>query len=355
MNTAKISVQVTVYNKELYLTKCLNSILDQTLKDIEIVCVDDASTDNSLSILKDYQKKDNRIKIFKHSRNRGKIHARKTAFMEANGDFMVFVDADDFIEPDMCELLYKKAIRELADFVQFNGQIYDPEHILTKTLYQRYNNRFSKGVDCKFEGNEIFKHYALPIRNNLCLSMYKKNLYKKVIPFISDDAPLRGDDSLLSFFLMYYARKYIFCNKIFYNYRASNTSDNLNNISLNLAKSQIEGRSKVIFHAKSFAEANNLKWDNHEAPFFVLSRILVGYSADFMNRCYEAAGKEKEDLIRHFGDCFGGEALLFFLKEIENLKTCEYCNNTLRKALSIIYSSKLWKTKKSLQWRIRKL
>ncbi len=374
MNNAKISIQVAVYNKEIYLAKCLNSILDQTLKDIEIVCVDDASTDNSLSILKDYQKKDSRIKIVKHDRNKGLIHARKTAFMAANGEFIAFVDADDFIESDMCELVYKKAVKECADFVQFNGQIYDPDHVLTKKLFQRYSNGFSKGVDCTFEGTEIFIHYARPIRVNLCLSIYKKNLYKKVIPFISDDAPRRGDDNLLSFFLMYYARKYVFLDKIFYNYRASKTSANLNNISLDLTKSQIEGRAQVIPHAKCFAKVNNIKWDNHEAPFSVFSRSLVRYSADFMNRCYEAVGEEKDDLIRHFGDCFGGDGLLFFIRDIENLNvelpnarrkienlqvqlksSGKHDNDKLRMELNTIYSSKSWKITKPLRWGMRKI
>jgi glycosyltransferase involved in cell wall biosynthesis len=374
MKNPKVSVQVAVYNKEIYLPKCLNSILNQSLKDIEIVCVDDASTDNSLSILKDYQKYDNRIKIVKHTRNKGQIHARKSAFIAANGEFMAFVDADDFIESDMCELAYKKAVKECADFIQFNGRIYDPEHVLTTKLFKRYNKGFSSGVDCTFEGNEIFKHYAVPIRVNLCLSMFKKKLYKEVIPFISNDAPRRADDNILSFFLMYYARKYAFLNKIFYNYRASKTSANLTNISLSLAKSQIKGRSQAIHYAKNFAKANNIKWDNHKAPFSVFSRSLARYSADFMNRCYVAVDKDKDDLIRYYGDCFGGEGLLFFIKEVKNLNfdltkanekiddspaqlkgSHESYNCILRKARNIINSSRRWKTMKPLHCGIRKI
>ncbi len=92
----KISTIIPVYNAEKYLSVCLNSILNQTLKDIEIICIDDASTDNSLNILKSYQKKDKRIKIYTQEKGyAGK--ARNTGISLAKGKYINFVDADDIV------------------------------------------------------------------------------------------------------------------------------------------------------------------------------------------------------------------------------------------------------------------
>ena len=103
---AKISVIVPVYNTELYLTECLDSLANQTLKDIEIICIDDGSTDNSLQILNSYSKKDVRFKTI-HKENGGVVSARITGLELAESEFVCFVDSDDWIELDMLEVLYK--------------------------------------------------------------------------------------------------------------------------------------------------------------------------------------------------------------------------------------------------------
>lgn len=104
----KISIIVPVYNTEPYLEQCLDSIINQTLEDIEIICVNDGSTDNSLSILEEYASKDNRIKII-NQENEGQGFARNNGLKSVNGEYVLFVDSDDWIELNTCEALYKKA------------------------------------------------------------------------------------------------------------------------------------------------------------------------------------------------------------------------------------------------------
>ena len=113
-----VSVIVPVYNGEKYLNQCLDSISNQTLKDIEIICINDGSTDNTSSILKKYSSKDNRFKIIT-TENRGQGCARNSALNEAIGEYISFVDADDWIESDSLELLYKKAKSDDLDMVFF--------------------------------------------------------------------------------------------------------------------------------------------------------------------------------------------------------------------------------------------
>ena len=111
----KVSVIIPVFNTEKYLTKCLDSVCNQTLSDIEIICVDDCSTDNSLNILKEYASKDNRIKLIEFKENKGAAVARNTGIIEAKGEYVGFIDSDDYVDLDFYEKLYNIGVCENAD------------------------------------------------------------------------------------------------------------------------------------------------------------------------------------------------------------------------------------------------
>jgi len=107
----KVSVIIPVYNVEKYLRECLDSVINQTLKDIEIICINDGSTDSSLDILNEYKKKDNRIIVITQE-NQGVGITRNTGIKLANGEFVIFIDPDDlYPENDILETLYDKAIK----------------------------------------------------------------------------------------------------------------------------------------------------------------------------------------------------------------------------------------------------
>ena len=117
---AKISIVIPVYNVEKYLRECLDSVVNQTLDDIEIICVNDASTDNSLAILKEYSQRDSRIKIIDKDSNDGLGVTRNIGQKSAQGKYVLFLDSDDYIELDACEKLYAKIEKEKTDAVYFN-------------------------------------------------------------------------------------------------------------------------------------------------------------------------------------------------------------------------------------------
>ena len=112
---AKISVIIPVYNVEKYLKECLDSLLIQTLKDIEIICIDDCSTDSSPVILAEYAKRDSRIRVFRNEENRGQGYSRNKGIEYAQGEYIGFVDADDEIENNYFEYLYNRAKSNDAD------------------------------------------------------------------------------------------------------------------------------------------------------------------------------------------------------------------------------------------------
>lgn len=126
----KVSVIIPVYNTEKYLRRCLDSVCNQILSDIEIICINDCSTDNSLEILREYSAKDERVKVIDFKENKGAAVARNVGIDEAKGEYIGFVDSDDFVDLDFYEKLYTKAIETGADVAKGNIKSYNNE---TKT------------------------------------------------------------------------------------------------------------------------------------------------------------------------------------------------------------------------------
>lgn len=144
--TPKISVIIPVYNVEKYLHECIDSIINQTFKNIEIICVDDGSTDNSYKILHEYASKDNRF-ILLRQENKGAGTARNAGLKIATGDFLAFLDADDFFEHDMLEIALNKIQETEADFVIYNSnqfndktkEFINPNWVLRYDLFPNKN------------------------------------------------------------------------------------------------------------------------------------------------------------------------------------------------------------------------
>lgn len=119
----EVSVVVPVYNVEQYLAQCLDSVLEQSGVDLEVVCVDDCGTDHSREILEEYQARDPRIRVVSHSENRGLSAARNTGIENARGDFVVFLDSDDLLNPDKLALQVAAIRRDQADMVYFHTDL----------------------------------------------------------------------------------------------------------------------------------------------------------------------------------------------------------------------------------------
>lgn len=122
----KVSVIITVYNGEMYLRQCLDSVCNQTLREIEIICVDDGSTDSSYDILKEYQEKDDRFKLYRQQ-NLYEGVARNTGKAHATGQYMIFWDCDDFFAENALELMYNRAVETQADVCVCGGNQYFEE------------------------------------------------------------------------------------------------------------------------------------------------------------------------------------------------------------------------------------
>lgn len=127
MSEIKVSVIMPVYNAETYLEEAIECLICQTLKEIEIICVDDGSTDRSLEILEEYSKRDDRIKIL-HQRNLYAGVARNNGLKQANGEFVIFLDSDDLFERGLLEKTYKQGKKVNADIVLFGGECFNVDN-----------------------------------------------------------------------------------------------------------------------------------------------------------------------------------------------------------------------------------
>lgn len=171
----KISVIIPVYNVEKYLEQCINSLLNQTLKDCEFIFVNDGSKDSSKEIIEKYKALDNRI-ILINQENQGVSIARNNGLNVAKGEYIGFVDADDYIEEDMYETLYNATIEDNCDVVLSNWKHEISGNFITK------NYRFPKNtlLDRTFINNIILPYFLEEDNlNTVCNKLYKNLIIKE--------------------------------------------------------------------------------------------------------------------------------------------------------------------------------
>lgn len=162
MSIPKVSVIIPVFNSENLLNDCLESVKNQTLDDIEIICVDDGSTDNSYNILENFSKNDDRFKVF-HQENSGAGFSRNVALDKSTGEFILFLDSDDWIENDTCERLYNQATNLNSDLVLFDAVRHLPDSQsmdLIHFLEDGSNKDFSSlSFDYEFVKDKVLNAY----------------------------------------------------------------------------------------------------------------------------------------------------------------------------------------------------
>jgi len=166
----KVSLIVPVYNVEDYLRKCVDSIIGQTLRDIEIILVDDGSTDNSGKICDEYAERDDRIRVI-HKTNGGLSDARNAGIDVATSPFVMFIDSDDWVEPGYCELPYNEAIKNNADLVLFAYRI-----IREDGTADNKETGMHEGLLNKIEAYDFNVNFALAA----WLGLYKKELFDNI-------------------------------------------------------------------------------------------------------------------------------------------------------------------------------
>lgn len=209
----KVSVIVPVYNVEKYLHKCIESIINQTLSSIEIILIDDGSTDNSSYIIDEYAKIDSRVKVI-HKENGGQSSARNIALDMARGEYIGFVDSDDWLELDMYENLYNLIRESESDIAVCGRQTYDEDGKLTNKV-----NIEDKIIDLnkisleEYIVKELFYKHTVVVWNKL----YKKKIINNNNIRFENVNYVGSEDALFNGMVLCHTKKIIALNKIYYN------------------------------------------------------------------------------------------------------------------------------------------
>lgn len=319
-NNSLISILVPVYNAAQYLPRCIESIINQTYKNLEIICVDDGSTDNSLKILRSYQSKDSRILVI-HQKNTGVVGAKKTAMRLAQGDYIGYVDSDDWIEPTMYENLITYMKDNDADIVCCGT--YKDYSNYTNIVTQGYKEGIYEKEDIIDSDNgyglvslkEIDKYF---ITNYLWDKVYKREVIFENQLLVPDDIS-DGDDTACVYPTILVSNKIGILEKCYYHYCIRDNS--LSQTTINGKEKYVKLfqyiREKLSVQIKSYPSLNSqIKMMEYSHKLLGNPKEIISYSNGILfpfGKIYENAN------IVIYGDGRFGNQLQKILKEYEKL------------------------------------
>lgn len=274
-----ISVVVPVFNSEKYLDQCLTSILEQRYTNLEVILVDDGSSDNSLWICRKYEKADARV-IVMHQRNSGQMVATRLGVNEAHGDYLSFIDSDDYILPDMFSTMVSEISLHGSDIVtiagkSFNGNI---EHLYADTLREGFYDRdaiSSYIIPNMFSNHSLYGKRG--IHSSKALKLFRASLFRGVINNLPLDIQM-GEDLLCTYSCLIKAESISILprDKVGYMYRLNTSS-----ISWVYKKDLFSKSMKLCNFLRSIPEVNDNKHFqsemDYEVCFFSINAFLNEY------------------------------------------------------------------------------
>lgn len=223
---AKVSLIVPVYNVEKYLGKCLESCRSQTLNDIEIICIDDGSTDHSGKILDEFAAEDSRVTII-HKENEGLSSARNAGLRVANGEWIMFLDSDDFIEPNACERVWVESQEEDTEIIVFGSDFF-PKHPVPKDAYWLQNVLYTRTQ--RFYEFEPYILFDMPGAKPFVWRQAFSSSFLKNHSLEFDETAKFAEDILFQFMVFPHAKHISFIADSLYHYRIGRKGSLMQNI-----------------------------------------------------------------------------------------------------------------------------
>lgn len=301
MNAPLISVIVPIYKVEDYLKECIDSIIDQTYKNLEIILVDDGSPDKCPDICDEYASKDTRIKVI-HKPNGGLSDARNAGLDVCKGDYVAFVDSDDFVDKEMYEEMVRTSIMHNADIVRCDFRMYGGSKYQKHSLYHKHQSI------TMLQGFEPLK--ALLSWNTHCAAWDK--LYKR--DFINNTRFIKGrlnEDIIFQFLLLKDGGTYVEMNNVYYNYRVRKGS--ITNGSKKLFDDIIKNSSEM----SQYVEINKIPVIQ-EMESYEYSSYIQFCRCQFLNRKEPdvsiSYGEKKQWLKKRFWRVLTNKKLLWRFK-----------------------------------------
>lgn len=294
MENIKISIIVPVYNAEQFLFRCVDSILSQTERCLELILVDDGSKDNSGAICDEYAKRDNRVKVI-HQKNAGVSAARNNGISAAAGEYIGFVDSDDWIEPDMFERLLLEARKTGADVVMCDATtVYDDGRTQADTITQLSENRILQ--KCDFPPSLL-----LEMAGSAWRCIYKNDRYSDKLRKYPLTFPLGvkfSEDRIFNLYAFGQANQIAYIRESFYN-RYMNTESAVHRFH----EDYFEAYKKA---ADSIEQAIRCAWDdNTKLQKAYLGQFIGGALGAICNYYYKTStlsAKERKNMVRALCD-----------------------------------------------------
>ena len=282
----KVSVVVPVYNVDMYLRTCMDSLLGQTLEEIEIICVNDGSKDTSLDILNDYAKTDSRIIIIS-TENRGYGHAMNTGMRRAKGEYIGIVEPDDYVDKRMFELLYDKAVKVNADiiksdFYRFYGAGEKQKNIYNTTARKKENY---ERIICPEDEKECFRFIM-----NTWSGIYRRAFIEEHEIYHNETPGASYQDNGFWFKGFCQAKRLYFIPEPLYYNRRDNPGSSVND------KNKVYCANEEYAHIYEFLEQNpelkekyiyQYSMKKYHTYLFTLERIHDKYKKEYLQRFSE--------------------------------------------------------------------
>lgn len=214
----KVSVIVPIYNVAPYLPACLDSLCGQDMEDMEIICVDDASTDGSDEILREYARRDERIVPVFHKTNKSTSQARKDGVQKSSGKYIMFVDGDDILLPGACRTAYEAIEKNCTDMVHFGTEVKNCSGVPRERILK--NQEAMKPALCRVEAENLIEAcwkkrlFGFQLWNKI----YNGRLCRYAFEQIRDGEYPKAQDLYAFFLIAYYAHSYIGIEDVLYRY-----------------------------------------------------------------------------------------------------------------------------------------
>lgn len=280
----KVSIIIPVYNTEKYIARCLDSILHQTHRDLEIICVNDCSPDNAMGVVTTYAEKDPRVKALGHETNRGPMVARQTGIQAASGDYYMFVDSDDTLPADAIEVLLTATKENAADIV-----------VAGHTVVDSNGNKIKEELPFKageFAPEDIFTLLIEKrIRHNLAFCLFAKSLFHR--DFYTLENQNNCEDMILFYELVGASKRVSLLRKSVYNYYQNPGSTTHSRISRSVLNQMIH----VINFQYRFLIGRGLP--ESQVLDFILPHINIYYLHDGKQLLQQLDPKLQEKLNGH--------------------------------------------------------
>ena len=224
MKQEQISVIVPVYNGELYLKECIDSIRNQTYPNLQIIIVNDGSTDNTSVVCEQYARIDKRIQVV-NKENAGLVAARKTGIEHASGKYIGFVDADDWIDKDMYESLlnvmekYQCDLAASGNYRQFGENYTIDKNMLPEGVYHRAEMEQEVLPYMLYNGS----YFQMGVRPNVVNKLFRKDLLENILAKVPDEIT-NGEDVAITYTYLLYANTIFLLDNAYYHYRQHSSS-----------------------------------------------------------------------------------------------------------------------------------